>query len=1086
MKKFILLVLFIILFNPTKVLADQSNCPLTAGFWVEKGMYNYFNPQKNPASHNTFEQWINRQMDEWNKILSKSGIRDCFKVGKIVKVDDGALPLNGGVPTNHPNRSDRDNDVVWGFPTSVLTKDKDSIDYWKNALNGVDRGLLHELSHARYLMDTYGLDVSATTNIPITDPQGRSIVGNYLKLNGDILYHNKSADFMSNHMMPDPFYSAWSAGALNRIAGQHFAQQYGNYNMPSNGAEYFNDLPAKNILRILDTDNQPLVNATVNIYQARTTGLYTRQFLKDPDITGVTDNNGNISIGHNPFGAPFTGANAMAHGIFILGVLYRGQAYYQFIEVSDFNLAYWKGATDQAIFGVKTNLKSSSDQIIEFSFSPSPVTVGDVLEIKGSGFGNTPGKISFLSVSSNSNNSLPEKDYEIESWSDSVIKIRIKESAERPFLQGRWKVKLVINKSILGINIGSQSLESKNEVIIQGKTSLITLTVNISLTCGINNSPLPDVKVSLTTILPSNKTSSTLVEAITNKDGKGTLTYTAPDDWNKASFTIVAPFIGAYQGEAKRISVTEKPAKPIEETYSFNYPACPQDIQPDIQPDTKNGITVNTISPNPAKINNQVTISGKGFGDQKGVINLTLAPSNKKVVVFIPENSGFQVDKWSDTSIKLSFSEYFGKLRIREGTTTEDWNINIATADNRSITPKQNLTLSYDMTTTKLPEITSVSPDLLHTGEILEVKGFGFGAGKGSIIFTDTRGGTQRSSEPGHGISIVDWSDTTIKVKASFSPQGNQYRIKVYPLNSSTPAQSQLITLCSTDSNLPECTASALPPTPTPTPAGNGSQIPVYCANDPDAPGCDQYRQPTPTPTAPPIGDSSSPGKTVIRVKINYQEVNLSDLNQAISVRLNGTQGQSQDFNIPIEITYSDGSSKYLALPVFYRPPAKEPQPPPSDGSSAPVCLPGCCGNGCGSCPNGQSCTISNGACSSGFSCDSNSGNKPPASDEPSVPPSAPPSAPQPPPSDDSSQPPQCPQKPTDDEKIKEKTAGKIWVPTTEGRGYFCGYGGKDACNASSQYDACIGVPWVCENGEWKESNPYGECTTICNDCFWP
>lgn len=52
----------------------------------------------------------------------------------------------------------------------------------------------------------------------------------------------------------------------------------------------------------------------------------------------------------------------------------------------------------------------------------------------------------------------------------------------------------------------------------------------------------------------------------------------------------------------------------------------------------------------------------------------------------------------------------------------------------------------------------------------------------------------------------------------------------------------------------------------------------------------------------------------------------------------------------------------------------RDAQPTTPSDSSADTCLPGCCGDPCGTCPNNQTCSIANGACPTNLSCDPNSG----------------------------------------------------------------------------------------------------------------
>src|SRR3989344_1381034 len=96
MSKIVLVLSFFLffIFIVKPIYANHDGC-LTVGFWVEDSAYNFFDPSKNPYSHNTFEQWSDNQMISWNKILKDAGAIDCFKISKIVRVRDGELRLGG-------------------------------------------------------------------------------------------------------------------------------------------------------------------------------------------------------------------------------------------------------------------------------------------------------------------------------------------------------------------------------------------------------------------------------------------------------------------------------------------------------------------------------------------------------------------------------------------------------------------------------------------------------------------------------------------------------------------------------------------------------------------------------------------------------------------------------------------------------------------------------------------------------------------------------------------------------------------------------------------------------------------------------
>lgn len=379
MKKLIYFLVFSVLFfifSPSvhTQTSNQDQC-LTVGFWIEDSAYYYFDPAKNPQSHNTFEQWADNQMTAWNKILADSGVKDCFKIAKIVRVRDRELPRGPkeNFPTNMPDFNDRTVDIQWGFPYAWLIR---QITENPQIFNGTDWGLLHELSHARYLVDEWLLNISLSWDkIEVTDPSGKPIIDSYFKpIVWDIIYVNKSQDLMADSY--NHFYSPHSAKALNLIAGQHNAIKYGNFNAPANAGIFLDDLPKENILKITDNKGNPLNGVNIRIFQSvnlPNAGQSAKRIDNIPDIVGITDTNGLISIGSNPFGEIKPDrlnkkiSPGLSNGIFILEISFNNQLGYKVMEVSDFNLAYWSGATEKAVYEIKTNLTTLNP-----SLTPSP------------------------------------------------------------------------------------------------------------------------------------------------------------------------------------------------------------------------------------------------------------------------------------------------------------------------------------------------------------------------------------------------------------------------------------------------------------------------------------------------------------------------------------------------------------------------------------------------------------------------------------------------------------------------------------------------------------------------------------------
>jgi hypothetical protein len=117
----------------------------------------------------SWDDWAQRQIRVWNQMfenavypLTPQGIIDRVRLDKVTVVPDGILP---SCATNYPDPDDKTIDLQWGFPSEEVGIPSGHI---CGALNyyienpesqNVEYSLMHELSHARYLIDLYGLNV---------------------------------------------------------------------------------------------------------------------------------------------------------------------------------------------------------------------------------------------------------------------------------------------------------------------------------------------------------------------------------------------------------------------------------------------------------------------------------------------------------------------------------------------------------------------------------------------------------------------------------------------------------------------------------------------------------------------------------------------------------------------------------------------------------------------------------------------------------------------------------------------------------------------------------------------------------------
>ncbi len=342
---------------------DRTN-GLIVGLWVEQSVYDYFHTYqwRLRVGANSWEDWAQRQIRRWNELcedavwpISPDGVLDRFRLDKIVVVPDGALPLNGGLPTNHPDTSDHTVDLMWGFPATLL----DGSFYSNHTSTSednpfyIEKSLLHELGHARYLIDNYGFDVHNTAShhsVQIWEGDVYVAGSEYMPFIawGEVLYYNQHGGVMSG-----PYGWNWSpyeAGALNLIAGER--AECGNYNAPCNIGVFLQDLPQNNHLQVLDRFGRPRAAANVRVYRATAgPGWYGKTIDNTYDLEFTADAQGFVHLPRNPFSdGAIQHTYGIANGVAVLRVAHNDQIWYRFIEVPEFNMQYWLGNTQDAYY----------------------------------------------------------------------------------------------------------------------------------------------------------------------------------------------------------------------------------------------------------------------------------------------------------------------------------------------------------------------------------------------------------------------------------------------------------------------------------------------------------------------------------------------------------------------------------------------------------------------------------------------------------------------------------------------------------------------------------------------------------------
>lgn len=342
---------------------------LKLGFWVEESASRYFEDgqweycgDRSCSGSNSLDDWLQHNVRTWNHMfavardnaLAPSGIADRVRVDKITVVPDGALPLHGGIATNHPDTSDHSVDLEWGLPAAgvglAYLRDRDG------PFN-IDYGMLHELSHARSLTDIYRFDIPATgPNVfdvhaadgsTIFDPahplDPTAKLRAFVNYAGDILiYRNAEHDLMS--CTCTPYYSAYHAVVLNRLRGRR--AQCGNTNPPCNIGDWFLDIPPVNRLRVVAANGQALpTGSTVRLFFDSSRSYNGHTFRQQDGQVLTSGTHGEVVLPGDPFHARGS-TDTAAHNDLLIEVQTAQSDMVCVQEPSTFNLAYWEGYRD--------------------------------------------------------------------------------------------------------------------------------------------------------------------------------------------------------------------------------------------------------------------------------------------------------------------------------------------------------------------------------------------------------------------------------------------------------------------------------------------------------------------------------------------------------------------------------------------------------------------------------------------------------------------------------------------------------------------------------------------------------------------
>lgn len=283
----------------------------------------------NPGTDSVTE-WLQRHRVRMNEMLAEAGSPLRWRYDRLELVADGS-------PLPPYDRANYDGNFPTRFEVGQPDLRLGGSGYY-DAAEDIDYGLLHEIGHQLGMIDLYRLNVSPEQNL-VSASGYRATPG---LMNG-----------------------------VNHFISEHTALAMASWHGKRRGyfGQYLYDVPRRIQLRFLGTSGDPLAQAAITVYQKiETSGIGERI----PDIakfSGITDEDGlytlpNVSVDSsdfwndvgnelwsNPFGYI---SNHGENGVFLIKVEANEMVDFVWFDVTEANLAFWRGHTDEGLFDRKT------------------------------------------------------------------------------------------------------------------------------------------------------------------------------------------------------------------------------------------------------------------------------------------------------------------------------------------------------------------------------------------------------------------------------------------------------------------------------------------------------------------------------------------------------------------------------------------------------------------------------------------------------------------------------------------------------------------------------------------------------------
>jgi len=335
------------------------------------------------TSYDRFQRIVrvfNRQFAMSKHPLTPEGITERINGEMFLISDAENTGATFGVNGHKFGQLNKTIDLIWGYVTgqgrswAEFKYDRLQKRWRGGSYPYIDTPLIHEVSHARYLIDIYGSGICGR-DIHVLNPDGTRAFPDDQMPCYDLFarierhtpeqveqaekrpqtgYLRRTISGHGNMVGGMGYASGWcehSAYAWERIRGRR--ARAGTWNASPPLGEFFNAIPDKNVVLIQTPEGKPCAGATIEVFQCKhddwTKGIYAKVVDNEADITVTTDAEGKADLGPSPFATARPQHKYQNKGVYgyngelnaVLRITYDGTTFYKFLTAFDANLGYW-------------------------------------------------------------------------------------------------------------------------------------------------------------------------------------------------------------------------------------------------------------------------------------------------------------------------------------------------------------------------------------------------------------------------------------------------------------------------------------------------------------------------------------------------------------------------------------------------------------------------------------------------------------------------------------------------------------------------------------------------------------------------